>query len=155
MSAPTLGKSIPDCEVQATSNRSFKLSELQGKVFILYFYPKDSTPGCTTEGRDFSSVYAELQKNNCDIFGVSRDTLTKHENFKAKQGFPFDLISDPDETLCKLFDVIHEKNLYGKKHMGIVRSTFIIDEKGILRHEFRKVKVKGHAEEVLEYVKSL
>ena len=155
MSAVKINQKIPDCEVQATSDRSFKLSDLQGKKFVLYFYPKDSTPGCTTEGRDFSSVYDEFLKNNCDILGVSRDSLTQHENFKAKQEFSFDLISDPDETLCKLFDVIHEKNLYGKKHMGIVRSTFIIDEKGILRQEYRKVKVKGHVEEVLEFVKSL
>ncbi|MGB5224422.1 MAG: peroxiredoxin [Arenicellales bacterium] len=155
MSAPEINQKIPDCEVKATSDRSFKLSDLQGKKLVLYFYPKDSTPGCTTEGRDFSSAYKEFQKSNCEILGASRDSLTKHENFKEKQQFPFDLISDPDEALCKLFDVIHEKNLYGKKHMGIVRSTFVIDEKGILRQEYRKVKVKGHVEEVLECVKSL
>lgn len=155
MSAPEINQKIPDCEVKATSDRNFKLYDLKGKKFVLYFYPKDSTPGCTTEGRDFSSAYKLFQKNNCDILGVSRDSLTKHENFKAKQEFPFDLISDPDETLCKLFDVIHEKNLYGKKHMGVVRSTFIIDEKGILRQEYRKVKVKGHVAEVLEFVKKL
>ena len=155
MSAPEINQKIPDCEVKATSDRNFKLHDLKGKKFVLYFYPKDSTPGCTTEGRDFSSAYKLFQKNNCDILGVSRDSLTKHENFKAKQEFPFDLISDPDEILCNLFDVIHEKNLYGKKHMGVVRSTFIIDEKGILRQEYRKVKVKGHVEEVLEFVKNL
>jgi thioredoxin-dependent peroxiredoxin len=155
MSAPELNKVAPDCEVVATSDRSFKLSDLKGKKFVLYFYPRDSTPGCTTEGRDFSAMYDIFQKANCEIFGVSRDSLQKHENFKAKQNFPFELISDPDETLCKLFDVIHEKKLYGKVHMGIVRSTFIIDEKGLLKQEYRKVKVKGHAEEVLEYVKSL
>ena len=155
MTAPDINKKIPDCEVQATSQKSFKLSDLKGKKFVLYFYPKDSTPGCTTEGRDFSALYGEFLKANCEIFGVSRDSLTKHENFKAKQKFPFDLISDPDEKLCKLFDVIHEKKLYGKVHMGIVRSTFIIDEKGILKQEYRKVKVKGHAEEVLQFVKSL
>ena len=152
MSAPELNKSAPDCEVQATSDKSFKLSDLKDKKFVLYFYPRDSTPGCTTEGRDFSALYDQFQKANCEIFGVSRDSLQKHENFKAKQTFPFELISDPDETLCKLFDVIHEKKLYGKVHMGIVRSTFIIDEKGVLRQEYRKVKVKGHAEEVLEFV---
>ena len=152
MSAPELNKLAPDCEVQATSEKSFKLSDLKGKKFVLYFYPRDSTPGCTTEGRDFSAMYDQFQKANCEILGVSRDSLQKHENFKAKQGFPFELISDPDEILCKLFDVIHEKKLYGKVHMGIVRSTFIIDEKGVLRQEYRKVKVKGHAEEVLEFV---
>ncbi len=155
MSAPELNKPAPDCEVQATSDRSFKLSDLKGKKFVLYFYPRDSTPGCTTEGRDFSAVYDQFQKSNCEIFGVSRDSMQKHENFKAKQDFPFELISDPDETLCNLFDVIHEKKLYGKVHMGIVRSTFVIDEKGVLKQEYRKVKVKGHAEEVLEFVKSL
>ena len=155
MSALELNKAAPDCEVVASSDKSFKLSDLKGKKFVLYFYPKDSTPGCTTEGRDFSAIYDKFQQANCEIFGVSRDSLQKHENFKAKQGFPFDLISDPDETLCQLFDVIHEKKLYGKVYMGIVRSTFIIDEKGILKQEYRKVKVKGHAEEVLAYVKSL
>ena len=155
MSAPELNKLIPDCEVHATSDKSFKLSNLKRKKFVLYFYPRDSTPGCTTEGRDFSTIYDQFQKANCEIFGVSRDSLQKHENFKAKQEFPFELISDPDESLCKLFDVIHEKKLYGKVHMGIVRSTFIIDEKGVLREEYRKVKVKGHAEEVLKFVKSL
>ncbi len=147
-----INKKIPDCTVQATSEQSFKLSDLKGKKFVLYFYPKDSTPGCTTEGRDFSRLYGDFQEVNCEIFGVSRDSLKKHENFKAKQEFPFELISDPDETLCNLFDVIHEKNLYGKKYMGIVRSTFVVDEKGVLRQEWRKVKVKGHVGEVLEVV---
>jgi len=155
MSAPELNKPIPDCEVQATSDQSFNLSDLKGKKFVLYFYPRDSTPGCTTEGRDFSAAYDQFQKSNCEIFGVSRDSIQKHENFKAKQDFPFELISDPDEVLCKLFDVIHEKKLYGKVHMGIVRSTFIIDEKGVLKQEYRKVKVKWHADEVLEFVKGL
>ena len=155
MSAPELNKPITDSKVQATSDRSFKLSDLKGKKFVLYFYPRDSTPGCTTEGRGFSAAYDQFQKSNCEIFGVSRDSMQKHENFKAKQGFPFELISDPDEVLCKLFDVIHEKKLYGKVHMGIVRSTFIIDEKGVLKQEYRKVKVKGHADEVLEFVKGL
>ena len=155
MSTPELNKPIHDCEVQATSDKSFKLSDMKGKKFVLYFYPRDSTPGCTTEGRDFSAMYAQFQNANCEIFGVSRDSLKKHENFKAKQDFPFELISDPDEVLCKLFDVIHEKKLYGKVHMGIVRSTFVVDEKGLLKQEYRKVKVKGHAEEVLEFVQSL
>lgn len=155
MSSLELNEPISDCEVQATSGKLFKLSDLKGKKFVLYFYPKDSTPGCTTEGRDFSAMYDQFQKANCEVFGVSRDSLQKHENFKAKQDFPFELISDQDETLCKLFDVIHEKKLYGKVYMGIVRSTFIIDEKGVLKQEYRKVKVKGHAEEVIEFVKRL
>ncbi len=155
MTAPVIDKPIPDLEVQATSDRRFKLSDLKEKNFVLYFYPKDHTSGCTTEGRDFRDHYAEFQKLNCEILGVSRDSLRTHENFRSKQEFPFDLISDGDEALCKLFDVIHEKTMYGKKHMGVVRSTFVIDDKGVLRKEFRKVKVAGHVEEVLEAVKSL
>ncbi len=155
MSAPELNKKILDCAVQSTSDQSFKLSDLKGKRFVLYFYPRDSTPGCTTEGNDFSRLYDVFQKANCEVLGVSRDSLQKHENFKAKYDFPFELISDPDETLCKLFDVVHEKTLYGKKHMGIVRSTFIVDENGILRQEYRKVKVNGHVDEVLEFIKGL
>ena len=155
MAAPQIDKPIPDLEVQATSDRTFKLSDLKGRNVVLYFYPKDSTPGCTTEGRDFRDHYAEFEKLNCEILGVSRDSLRSHENFRTKQEFPFDLISDPDESLCKLFDVIHEKNMYGKKVMGVVRSTFIIDDKGVLRNEYRKVKVAGHVEEVLEAVRNL
>lgn len=155
MTAPVIDKHIPDLEVVATSDRQFKLSDLKGKNFVLYFYPKDHTSGCATEGRDFRDHYTEFQKLNCEILGVSRDSLRTHENFRSKQEFPFDLISDGDETLCKLFDVIHEKTMYGKKHMGVVRSTFVIDDKGILRKEYRKVKVAGHVEEVLEAVKSL
>ena len=155
MSALEINQKIPDCEVKATSDRNFKLYDLKGKKFVLYFYPKDSTPGCTTEGRDFSSAYKLFQKNNCDILGVSRDSLTKHENFKAKQEFPFDLISDKEEALCGLFDVIKEKNMYGKKVFGIERSTFLLDDKGVLRQEWRKVKVAGHVDEVLAATKAL
>jgi len=155
MTAPAIDKPIPDLEVQATSERNFKLSDLQGQNLVLYFYPKDHTSGCATEGRDFRDHYAEFQKLNCEILGVSRDSLRTHENFRSKQEFPFDLISDGDESLCNLFDVIHEKTMYGKKHMGVVRSTFVIDDKGVLRTEFRKVKVAGHVEEVLEAVRAL
>ena len=155
MAAPAIDKPIPDLEVNATSERTFKLSDLRGRKLVLYFYPKDHTSGCATEGRDFRDHYKEFSKLNCEILGVSRDTLKTHENFRAKQEFPFDLISDRDEALCRLFDVIHEKNMYGKKVMGVVRSTFIIDEKGVLRKEYRKVKVAGHVEEVLEAVKTL
>ena len=122
---------------------------------MLYFYPKDSTPGCTTEGRDFSALHAKFKRQNTVIFGVSRDSITSHEKFKDKQGFNFDLLSDPDEVLCKQFDVIHEKTLYGRKFMGVVRSTFLIDADGKLRQQWRTVKVKGHAEEVLTAVKAL
>jgi thioredoxin-dependent peroxiredoxin len=155
MAAPAIDKPIPDLEVNATSERTFNLSDLRGRKLVLYFYPKDHTSGCATEGRDFRDHYADFNKLNCEILGVSRDTLKTHENFRTKQEFPFDLISDGEEALCKLFDVIHEKTMYGKKHMGVVRSTFIIDEKGVLRKEYRKVKVAGHVEEVLDAVKEL
>jgi peroxiredoxin Q/BCP len=121
----------------------------------LYFYPKDNTPGCTQEGEDFRDNIAKFKRQNCIILGVSRDTLKTHENFKTKHKFPFDLISDTEEELCKLFDVIKLKNLYGKKHLGIERSTFLINDKGVLKQEWRKVKVKGHVDEVLTAVKAL
>ena len=155
MAAPKIGKPAPDAKVQATGEQNFKLSELQGKNVVLYFYPKDNTPGCTTEGQDFRDHYAKFKRRNTVIFGISRDTLASHEKFKEKQQFPFDLISDPKEILCKKYDVIKEKNMYGKKVMGIERSTFIIDDEGILRAEFRKVKVAGHVEAVLEELKKL
>ena len=150
-----VGKKVPDFTLEATSEQAISLSGVKGKNVVLYFYPKDNTPGCTREGQDFRDSYNKFTRQNTIILGVSRDSIKSHENFKAKQGFPFELISDPDETLCKLFDVIHEKKLYGKVHMGIVRSTFLIDGKGILRQEWRKVRVKGHVEEVLEAAKSL
>lgn len=150
-----LDKVIPDLKVTTTGDKSFKLSELRGQKVVLYFYPKDSTPGCTTEGQDFRDNHSKFKRKNAVVLGVSRDSLKSHENFKTKQKFPFDLISDADEKLCNAFDVIKEKNMYGKKVMGIERSTFIIDEAGILRKEFRKVKVPGHVETVLEALKEL
>ena len=150
-----LDKIIPDLKVTTTGDKSFKLSELRGHKVVLYFYPKDNTPGCTTEGQDFRDAHGKFKRKNTIVLGVSRDSVKSHDNFKAKQSFPFDLISDPDEKLCNAFDVIKEKNMYGKKVMGIERSTFIIDEKGILRKEFRKVKVAGHVEAVLEAIKEL
>lgn len=149
------GKPVPHFTAPVTGDRRLPLSELKGRNLVLYFYPKDSTPGCTTEGQDFRDHYREFQALNTEILGVSRDSLKSHENFKAKQNFPFDLVSDPDETLCRLFDVIREKNMYGRKVMGVERSTFLIDSQGVLRREWRKVKVKGHVAEVLEAVKSL
>ena len=122
---------------------------------MLYFYPKDSTPGCTLEGRDFSAKKAAFSRNNTAIFGVSRDSMKAHEKFKSNQKFGFDLLSDADEKVCKMFDVIKQKTMFGKKVRGIQRSTFIIDEKGMLRQEWRKVKVLGHAKEVLEAIKAL
>jgi peroxiredoxin Q/BCP len=121
---------------------------------VIYFYPKDATPGCTTEGQDFRDLHTKFKRQNTVILGVSRDSVASHEKFKAKQEFPFDLLSDPEEKLCKQFDVIKEKSLYGRKFMGIERSTFLIDENGKLRKEWRKVKVKGHADEVLDAVKN-
>ena len=150
-----MNRVVADFKADATGGQQIRLKDLRGKNVVLYFYPKDSTPGCTTEGRDFSALHGKFKRATTVILGVSRDSVASHEKFKEKQGFPFDLLSDPDERLCKQFDVIHEKSLYGRKFMGIVRSTFLIDSEGKLRQEWRKVKVKGHAEEVLEAVKSL
>jgi len=146
-----LGEKVRDFELLLTGNKRRHLSDyLSDGWLVLYFYPRASTPGCTQEGLDFSALYPKFREAGSDILGCSRDSLKRQENFKAKYGFPFDLIADTEETLCRYFDVIKEKTLYGKKHMGIERSTFIIDPDGILRHEWRKVKVKGHAGEVLE-----
>ncbi len=155
MSELTIGKAVPDFEAAATGDKTIKLSELSGKNIIIYFYPKDSTPGCTSEGQDFRDNHNKFKRQKCLIFGVSRDSIKSHENFKTKQAFTFDLLSDKDEVLCELFDVIKMKNMYGKKVRGIVRSTFLIDANGILRHEWRGLKVAGHVDEVLETVKSL
>jgi thioredoxin-dependent peroxiredoxin len=155
MSKISIGNPVPDIEVQATDDQTFKLSDLLGKNVVLYFYPKDNTPGCTTEGQDFRDHFEEFRKLKTEIFGVSRDSLKSHEGFKGKQCFPFDLIADQDEKLCTLFDVIKEKTLYGRKYLGIERSTFIIDSKGILHKEYRGVKVDGHVAAVLADVKKL
>ncbi|MFK7605859.1 MULTISPECIES: peroxiredoxin [unclassified Pseudomonas] len=146
---------VSDFEIAATGEQTVRLSALKGKQVVIYFYPKDSTPGCTTEGQGFRDHYAEFQAANTEVFGVSRDSLKSHENFKAKQGFPFELLSDKDEALCQLFDVIKLKKLYGKEYMGVDRSTFLIDKDGVLRHEWRGVKVPGHVEAVLEQAKAL
>lgn len=150
-----VGDKLPNLTVATTQNDALKLSSLKGKNLVLYFYPKDNTPGCTTEGQNFRDAYEQFQQLNTEILGVSRESIKSHQNFINKHDFPFDLISDPDEELCHAFDVIKEKNMYGRKYMGIERSTFIFDEKGKLRHEIRKVKVKGHADEVLALVKEL
>jgi peroxiredoxin Q/BCP len=155
MSKVELGKVIPDFELPATGDKNIKLSELRGQTVVLYFYPKDSTPGCTTEGQDFRDKIDAFTKANTVILGISRDSIKSHENFKEKQAFPFDLLSDKDETVCNLFDVIKMKNMYGKQVRGIERSTFLIDSKGLLRKEWRKVKVKGHSDEVLDAVAAL
>ncbi len=155
MPAPKINRVVADFTAEATRGKKIRLKDLRGQNVVIYFYPKDSTPGCTTEGRDFSALHAKFRRQKTVILGVSRDSIASHEKFREKQGFPFDLVSDPDEVLCKKFDVIHEKTLYGRKFMGVVRSTFLIDADGKLRQEWRKVKVKGHAEEVLEAVKAL
>ena len=151
----TIGKAVPAFSLPATGDQTIKSSELKGNTVVLYFYPKDSTPGCTLEGQDFTTHYLKFKRAGAMIFGISRDSIKSHENFKSKQGFKFDLISDADEVLCKLFDVIKLKNMYGKKVLAIERSTFVIDQKGVLRNEWRKVKVDGHVEEVLAAVKAL
>ena len=148
-----VGKKVPAFKLPATGEQTISLSSLKGKNIVLYFYPRDSTPGCTTEGQDFRDSIAKFKRQNCVILGVSRDTIASHEKFKEKQKFPFDLLSDSEEELCNLFDVIKLKNMYGKKHLGIERSTFIINDKGVLKQEWRKVKVKGHVDEVLAAVK--
>ncbi len=154
MAAPTLMRQGPDFKCPATGDQTIHLKSLRGKKVVIYFYPKDSTPGCTTEGQDFRDLHAKFKRQNAVILGVSRDSLASHEKFKAKQKFPFELLSDSDESLCRKYDVIKEKTLYGRKFMGIERSTFLIDERGKLREEWRKVKVKGHAAKVLEAVKN-
>lgn len=155
MSGPKMKRVVADFTADATRDTTIRLKGLRGQNVVLYFYPKDSTPGCTTEGRDFASLHTKFRRQKTIVLGVSKDSIASHEKFRAKQEFPFDLISDPDEKLCKAFDVIHEKSLYGRKFMGVVRSTFLIDKDGKLQKEWRKVKVKGHAEEVLEAVKAL
>ena len=150
-----VGQPVPEFDLPATSDKTFKLSDFKGKTLVLYFYPKDSTPGCTREGQDFQDNYAKFKRAGAEIVGVSRDSLKSHENFKAKQEFPFELMSDKDEELCQVFDVIKMKNMYGKQVRGIERSTFLIDKNGVLQHEWRKVKVDGHADEVLKAVKEI
>jgi peroxiredoxin Q/BCP len=155
MSTAELNRVAPPLKLPATGDKEIDLKSLRGQNIVLYFYPKDSTPGCTTEGQDFAASYKKFQKLNTVILGVSRDSVASHEKFKAKFDFPFDLLSDADEKACAIFDVIKEKNMYGRKVMGVERSTFLIDSDGKLRREWRKVKVKGHVDEVLAAVGDL
>lgn len=155
MTSPSiLGLPVPDFAAPATGG-SFRLSALKGRKVVLYFYPKDNTPGCTTEGENFRDKHADFRAAGAEIFGISRDSLKSHESFKAKMAFPFDLISDPDETVCLMFDVMKMKNMYGKQVRGVERSTFLIDAEGKVAREWRGVKVAGHVDEVLEAVKSI
>lgn len=155
MSTVVIGKKVPAFKLPATSEQKLGLADFKERKLVLFFYPKDDTPGCTTEGQGFRDHYKAFRKAGAEIVGVSRDSIASHEKFKAKHEFPFELISDADETLCAIFDVIREKNMYGRKVKGIERSTFLIDGKGVLREEWRKVKVPGHVEAVLEAVNSL
>ena len=149
-----IDKPCPDFELPATGNSTFKLSAAKGRHLVLYFYPKDNTPGCTTEGQQFRDLHPEFLKTHCRVYGISRDSMKSHENFKSKMQFPFELLSDSEETACALFGVIKMKNMYGKKVRGIERSTFVIGKDGVLLREWRGVKVPGHVEEVLNFVKS-
>ena len=155
MSAPELGKIAPNFKLPATGDQQFELKSLRGKKVVLYFYPKDNTPGCTNESKDFAAANAKFKRAGATVIGVSRDSIASHDKFRDKYDLPFHLVSDSDETACKLYYVIKEKNMYGRKVMGIVRSTFLIDEKGKLRQEWRKVKVAGHVDEVLAATKAL
>ncbi len=149
-----LNKAVEEFALPSTGGRTFRLSESNAKLLVVYFYPKDNTPGCTTEGLNFRDLYPEFRKAGCEILGVSRDSLKSHENFKAKMAFPFDLLSDEDEKVCSLFGVIKMKNMYGKQVRGIERSTFVLDSKRVVRREWRGVKVPGHVQEVLDFVKT-
>lgn len=155
MATPTVGKKIAAFGVATTSTPKLTNKDLAGRPYVLYFYPKDDTPGCTLEGKDFRDRHADFAKLGVRVLGVSRDTLASHAKFQSKYGLPFELVSDPDEKLCRQFDVIKEKNMYGKKVLGIERSTFLVDSEGVLRREWRKVKVDGHVAEVLAAAEKL
>ena len=150
-----LGKPVPDFSLPSTGNTTFKLSSTRGGKVVLYFYPKDNTPGCTQQGSDFRDSHAAFRKAGTQIYGISRDSIKSHEAFKAKMKFPFELLSDEEETVCGQFGVMKLKNMYGRKVRGIERSTFVVDEKGVLARQWRGVKVPGHVQEVLNFVKAL
>ena len=150
MAKVELGTKVPDFSLPATGGETFTLKSAAGKALVLYFYPKDMTSGCTREAQDFRDLHAAFVRAGARVLGISRDSLSSHEKFRSKERLPFALLADEDERACKLFDVIHEKSMYGRKYLGIERSTFLIDKRGVLRREWRKVKVPGHAEEVLE-----
>lgn len=155
MTTLALNQAVPAFTLPATGDVTFNLSDYLGKTLVIYFYPKDSTPGCTTQGVQFRDAYAEFLARNAVIVGISRDSLKSHENFKSKFSFPFALLSDADETACNLFGVIKTKNMYGKQVRGIERSTFVIDKTGKLIREWRSIKADGHAQEVLSYIQTL
>jgi|TARA_B110000483_G_scaffold167217_1_gene197829 peroxiredoxin Q/BCP len=152
MTKNLLGKKCPAFKADATNDQIISNSSFDGKNFVIYFYPKDSTPGCTTEGQEFRDNFKLFKKMNTEILGVSRESIKSHENFKSKENFPFELLSDPDEKVCKAFDVMKLKSMYGREYIGVDRSTFIIDASGKVKAEWRNVKVKGHVQEVLSKV---
>ena len=155
MTSIMLNQKVADFELPATSGKSFQLSQYASKTLVIYFYPKDNTPGCTTQGMQFRDHYADFQAHNCEVFGVSRDNLKSHENFKAKFSFPFELLADTEELACGIFNVMKMKNMYGKQVRGVERSTFVIDKNSVLVQEWRGVKVDGHVQAVLDFIKTL
>lgn len=155
MAKIAVDRKVPDFQLPATGGETFRLSDHKGQNVVLYFYPRDATPGCTIEGREFRDLARKFRAANTLVFGISRDSVACHEKFKAAEKFTFELLADVDEKACRLFDIIREKNMYGKKVLGIERSTFLVDADGVLRREWRKVKVEGHAAEVLQAVKDL
>ena len=155
MAKNLLGKKCPAFKAEATNDQIISNTSFEGKNFVIYFYPKDSTPGCTTEGQEFRDKIKLFKKMNTEILGVSRESIKSHEKFKSKENFPFELLSDPDEKVCKAFDVMKLKSMYGREYMGVDRSTFIIDASGKVKAEWRSVKVKGHVQEVLDKITKL
>ena len=155
METSLVGLKVPDFEAVSTGNATFKLSSALERTLVLYFYPKDNTPGCTVEGQQFRDLHAQFAKAGCAVYGVSRDSLKSHENFRSKMAFPFDLLADPDEKLCAMFGVMKMKNMYGRQVRGIERSTFVVGRDGVVQREWRGVRVPGHAQEVLEFARSL
>jgi peroxiredoxin Q/BCP len=155
MASPKLNTRVKSFKAASTAGGEFGLADARGKTLVLYFYPKDMTSGCSVEARDFRDLHNRLKRNGAIVLGVSRDSIKSHEKFRDKESLPFHLLSDPDEKLCRQFDVIREKSLYGRKYLGIERSTFLIDGQGVLRHQWRKVKVTGHAQEVLDAIRAL
>jgi peroxiredoxin Q/BCP len=155
MSAPQLGRAAPDFSLPDSSGGAFRLKDARGEIVVLYFYPRNNTPGCTLEGQQFQQLLPAFRRAGARIYGISRDSVASHRRFCEQQGFGFELLADEDETACRRYDVIREKHMYGRKHLGVERSTFLIDARGVLRQEWRKVRVDGHAKAVLEAVKAL
>ena len=155
MAIAAVGEKVPPFEAAATGGKTISSDQLRGSPFVLYFYPRDNTPGCTMQSKDFRNRHAEFENRGVTVLGVSRDSLASHERFRSKYDFPFDLLSDSDETLCGLFDVVKRKNMYGRLLRGVERSTFLFDSDGVLLREWRKVRIRGHVDEVLEAVKAI